>query len=1040
MQDSHGNHGQDAMNDVVDDATDNSMMAGHADLDEGYGSPHSGNEYEQVKTGDELQSYVSEVADTVRSGLDQSIAILTPWFFSNMPSIYYQTTPRAEKVRHLSGIISGHIFETKQTLELWDRDRTKVTYIGPGSETDTLFDLARRLTQNPVKMGSIYFSHDRLLCLSSFFSSGFVPVDMDAQKAADKVAVARRDMLAEFPREEEDIDDYVKHLDNDFVMYATPARLQLTYRMVRHMRTHEGAHTFIQMSPDATSGRITLGMKNVNVPETMEQIFLLMQRYEFQMVRSFVVKFDQGYDEPITVIHFIINPVNGTQIDSMSVPLIKFNKALRTLGWVDADEYSSMMQQPFNVSINGVNLIRGIACFVHVMLGKQNAWYYSQYKIRETLFKYPEITVGLVDLFRLRFDPMQGATALADSRGKLYEAARAALAKKVADLLDEVERTIFQEALKFIGATLKTNYFMPTKTGLAFRLSPDVLDPKFYPEKPFGIFFIIGHAYRFFHVRWKDIARGGLRVVMPRNTTEHDYSLAGLFDEVYGLSHAQQLKNKDIPEGGSKAVLLLKPGSHRQQAVRGAVNALLDLLVTTDESHEASAAQQVSYYDKDEIIYLGPDENITNDLIEWIPEQAGRRGYPYAAAFMSSKPGAGINHKEYGVTSEGVNVFVENALKFVGIDPRKQKFTVKITGGPDGDVAGNELKILHREYGENARVVAIADGFGAAFDPDGLNWKELLRLFKGGLAIPEFSAKLLTGKGAFVIKADTPENVRRRNELYATVSADIFIPAGGRPYTVNDKNWTGMLGADGKPTMKAIVEGANIFFTGPARKLLQEAGVVIVKDSTANKCGVICSSFEIIASLVLSQDEFLAIKETYVHQVIDILRQKADLEAKLLFREYARPGNTRTLVELSMDISREINVVTDALLDEITAREKEVLADPFFQALVLKHCPPVLREKYRERVLDKLPAPHRVAVLAAFIASYIVYREGLGWLERIPPKGRYKACITYMKQDLLTESLISAVEGSAIANKDKIAAILRMSAARDLTILELEGR
>ncbi len=1035
MQDSldsveNPNDASDSMADSMPDS-----MAGSADLDEGYGSPHSGNEYEQVKTGEELESYVSDVAESVRSGLDQSIAILTPWFFSNMPSIYYQTTPRAEKVRHLSGIISGHIFETKQTLELWDRDRTKVTYIGPGSETDTLFDLARRLAQNPVKMGSIYFSHDRLLCLSSFFSSGFVQVDATNPKAADKMAVARRDILAEFPEEAAKVDRYLERLDDDFVLYATPARLQLTYRMVRHMKTHEGAHTFIQMAPDASSARITIGMKNVNVAETMEQIFLLMQRYEFQMVRSFVVKFEHGYDEPITVIHFIINPVTGDQIEINSVPLIKFNKALRTLGWVDADEYSSLMQQPYNVSINGVNLIRGIACFVHVMLGKHNAWYYSQYKIRETLFKNPELTSAMVDVFRLKFDPMQGK-----NRDSVFSEMRGALVKRIADLVDEVERTIFQEALEFIDATLKTNYFMPTKTGLAFRLSPDVLDATFYPEKPFGIFFIIGHDYRFFHVRWKDIARGGLRVVMPRNSTEHDFALAGLFDEVYGLSHAQQLKNKDIPEGGSKAVLLLKPAGHRQQAVRGAVNALLDLLVTTDESREASAAQLVSYYDKDEIIYLGPDENITNDLIEWIPEQAARRGYPYAAAFMSSKPGAGINHKEYGVTSEGVNVFVENALKFVGIDPRKQKFTVKITGGPDGDVAGNELKILHREYGENARVVAIADGFGAAFDPDGLNWKELLRLFKGSLAIPEFSAKLLTGKGAFVIKADTPENTRRRNELYATVQADIFIPAGGRPYTVNDKNWSGMLAADGKPTMKVIVEGANIFFTGPARKSLQEAGVVIVKDSTANKCGVICSSYEIIASLVLSQQEFLAIKEVYVNQVIEILRQKADAEAKLLFREYARPGNTRTLVELSMDISREINVVTDALLDEMTIREQEVLADPFFQALVLKHCPRILNEKYRERVLEKLPAPHRIAVLAAFIASYIVYREGLGWLERIPPKGRYKACITYMKQDLLTESLIQAVEGSGLANKDKIADILRMSAARDLTILELEGR
>lgn len=1021
----------------MQDSTENNnaSISEMADIDEGYGTPHMGNEYEQVKTGEELQSYVNEVAETVRSGLDQSIAILTPWFFSNMPSIYYQTTPRAEKVRHLSGIISGHIFETKQTVELWDRDRTKVTYIGPGSEVETLYDLAHRLAQNPVKMGSIYFSHDRLLCLSSFFSSGFSPLDKTNSKSLDKMEVARRDMLAEFPSEDKLIDRYLDKLDNDFVMYATPARLHLTYRMVRHMRTHEGAHTFIQMAPDSSSARITLGMKNVNVAETMEQIFLLMQRYQFQMVRSFVVKFEQGYSEPITVIHAIMNPVDGSQMDPQSVQLIKFNKALRTLGWVDADEYSSMMQQPYNISINGANLLRGIACFVHVMLGKQNAWYYSQYKIRETLFKHPDLAVGLVDLFRLRFDPMQGK-----NREHRYDSARAALTEKVANLVDEVERSIFVESIRFVDATLKTNYFLPTKTGLAFRLSPEVLESKFYPEKPFGIFFIIGHAYRFFHVRWKDISRGGLRVVMPKNTTEHDFALAGLFDEVYGLSHAQQLKNKDIPEGGSKAVLLLKPSGHRQQAVRGAVNALLDLLVKTDESREAAVGQLVSYYDKDEIIYLGPDENITNDLIEWIPEQAARRGYPYAAAFMSSKPGAGINHKEYGVTSEGVNVFVENALKFIGIDPHQETFTVKITGGPDGDVAGNELQILHREYGENARVVAIADGFGAAFDPMGLNWKELLRLFREGLPIAEFSAELLSGGDAFVIKADSPENIRRRNELYATVEADIFVPAGGRPYTVNDKNWKAMLAADGRPTMKAIVEGANIFFTGTARRSLQEAGVLIVKDSTANKCGVICSSYEIIASLVLTVEEFIEIKETYVKQVVDILRAKADAEAKLLFREYARPDNTRNLVELSMDISQEINVVTDALLDGLSERETEVLADPFFQSLVLKHCPQILVERYRERVLERLPAPHRIALLAAFMASYIVYREGLGWLEAIPPKGRFKACITYMKQDILTESLINTIEGSSLANKEKIAAILRMSAARDLTMLELERR
>ena len=61
---------------------------------------------------------------------------------------------------------------------------------------------------------------------------------------------------------------------------------------------------------------------------------------------------------------------------------------------------------------------------------------------------------------------------------------------------------------------------------------------------------------------------------------------------------------------------------------------------------------------------------------------------------MSSKPRAGINHKEYGVTSDGVNVFLDTALRrALGIDPTTTPFTIKMTGGPDGDVAGNELKI-----------------------------------------------------------------------------------------------------------------------------------------------------------------------------------------------------------------------------------------------------------------------------------------------------------------------------------------------------------
>jgi glutamate dehydrogenase len=1002
-------------------------------IDEDAPGAHASDFASDMKSDEQLEQYIANVATSVRDSLTQSVDTLTPWFFNNMPQIYYQTTPRAEKVQHLQAIMTSHLLDTNQMVSLWDKTRTKVTYLGPGQDQTVLHEMTSKLIDFSMKMGSIYLSRDARLFVANFNKSEHVPIDQSNNRIVEKLRVAKDLMQQEFPNEAKGIQSYIENLDNEFVTYATSARILLTYRMVRHMRSHEGAHTFFEPVEDRPTARITLGIKNASAGEVLEQTINLLNRYGVTLTRCFAVTFSKGYESPISIIHFHIASLNGEKINVHSVPMIKLNKALRTMGWVDNDEFSQFLAPQYAFSLNAVNLVRSWASWIHVMLGKENTYYYSHYKIRSTFFKYADATKEIINYFRVKFDPME---ARSRDSGELKRAHDVAM-DKINRITDDIERQIMLSAVRFVDFTQKTNYFNQVKTGLAFRLNPQILDTKYYPEMPFCIFFIVGRNYRMFHTRWKDIARGGLRVVMPRNPTDYEVALAGLYDEVYGLSHAQQLKNKDIPEGGAKGVLVLKPQGDRIAAVRGGVNALLDLLVRDDESHDATQERLVSYYEKDDIIYLGPDENITNDLIEWIPAQAARRGYPYAAAFMSSKPGAGINHKEYGVTSEGINVFVENMLRFIHIDPRKQKFTVKITGGPDGDVAGNELKILHREYGENAVVVAIGDGTGAAYDPDGLNWQELLRLFKASIGIAEFNKTLLKGRGAFVVKADTPETMKIRNELHAVTVADVFIPGGGRPYTVNDKNWEAFL-IQGKPSMKAVVEGANIFFTEGARKKLQEHGVLMIKDSSANKTGVICSSFEIIASLTISEKEFLDIKPTYVSQVIDILRTKADNEAKLLFREFIRGGGKRTLVDLSKDISREINDVTDILLFELSKRDSEIETDPFFQEIVLGHCPTVLVEMYKDRILDRLPTAHKVAIIAAYMASNIIYREGLGWLDRIPAEQRFGVCLSYMRNDKLRIELMNAVEGTNIAQKEKILSILRRSATRDLTILGLE--
>ncbi|KAL4124011.1 hypothetical protein PRIC2_009853 [Phytophthora ramorum] len=64
------------------------------------------------------------------------------------------------------------------------------------------------------------------------------------------------------------------------------------------------------------------------------------------------------------------------------------------------------------------------------------------------------------------------------------------------------------------------------------------------------------------------------------------------------------------------------------------------------------------------------------------------------------------------------------------------------------------------------------------------------------------------------------EGLRARNSMHNRVKSDLFIPAGGRPNTINENNWRDYIDADGKPSSGLIVEGANLFITPEARQLL----------------------------------------------------------------------------------------------------------------------------------------------------------------------------------------------------------------------------
>ena len=150
--------------------------------------------------------------------------------------------------------------------------------------------------------------------------------------------------------------------------------------------------------------------------------------------------------------------------------MIRLTKALRTLGWVDQDDYSLLSRPPFDFSINATNLVRAFAIWAHLFLSKRNPYAYSFYKIRATFIQNLDLLEKLVTIFRAKFDPRQR-----DTWKEVYDKNLSEINEAIDNMVEEIDRNIFKKCIVFITYCLKTNYFLSTKTGLAFRFDGQVL-------------------------------------------------------------------------------------------------------------------------------------------------------------------------------------------------------------------------------------------------------------------------------------------------------------------------------------------------------------------------------------------------------------------------------------------------------------------------------------------------------------------------------------------------------------------------------------
>ena len=342
------------------------------------------------------------------------------------------------------------------------------------------------------------------------------------------------------------------------------------------------------------------------------------------------------------------------------------------------------------------------------------------------------------------------------------------------ELLNKFKRTtansheylIMESFLTFNKHVLKTNLYQPTKVAISFRLDPRFLSEIEYPSRLHGMFLVVGSEFRGFHIRFRDVARGGIRIIRSRNKETYGINVRTLFDENYALAATQERKNKDIPEGGSKGTILLEANSQDKPRVafEKYVDAILDLLI--DGQTPGIKEKIIDVYGRPEILFFGPDEG-TADYMDWASQHARKRGASFWNAFTTGKSQAlgGIPHDLFGMTTRSVHQYVLGIYRKLGL--KEADCTKLQTGGPDGDLGSNEIKI------STDKTIGVVDGSGVLYDPKGIDRTELMRLAKSRLMINEFDKSKLSPSGFRVLVDET--NIKLPGMCLKFVQLSIYI-------------------------------------------------------------------------------------------------------------------------------------------------------------------------------------------------------------------------------------------------------------------------
>jgi glutamate dehydrogenase len=494
---------------------------------------------------------------------------------------------------------------------------------------------------------------------------------------------------------------------------------------------------------------------------------------------------------------------------------------------------------------------------------KQLGFAFSQSYIEDTLNSNPAIAQSLVRLFSVKFDP-----ALEDDRGEAVSDQAQAIEAQLTEVASLEQDRVLRQFLATIGATVRTNAYLPGKDCMSFKLKPREL-PNVPEPRPMFEIWVYSPRVEGVHLRGGKVARGGLRWSDRRD----DFRT-----EILGLVKAQQVKNTVIVPVGSKGGFVLKkalpPGDREAFMAEGVacyktfLSGLLDLTDNLVKGAVVPPANVVRHDEDDPYLVVAADKG-TATFSDIANSVSAAYGYWLGDAFASGGS-VGYDHKKMGITARGAWESVKRHFRGLGVDTQTQPFTVAGIGDMSGDVFGNgmllstQIKLVlafdHRHifidpapdvansYAERQRLFDLPRSSWGDYD------KGLIS--EGGGVFPRSAKSIPLSAQARAVLGTDAKAMAPNDLLNAILKAPVDMVYNGGIGTYVKASFESHAQAGDKAgdlfrvngnelRCKVFGEGGNLGCTQNGRIEFAQAGGLIYTDAIDNSAGVDCSDHEV---------------------------------------------------------------------------------------------------------------------------------------------------------------------------------------------------